>query len=206
MGSDTETNLTLTNRGTDSLRIDSDQGTDAVVPAATRALAGLLTSTDKRKVDTIPTEWSSTATYGGESLVSLNNIIYVSLTGNTDKQPATQGIVYTLGTAAVGTVNVVAVVDGVSTTLSTFTTSTTTTVESLVDGIVANFSSSEYTIAENSAGTGVSVTRTNDTNPFTLLSDVLNTGFTASGFNATAEFWQEELDYIKTRGINVLTN
>ena len=208
LGSDTETNLTLTNRGTDSLRIDSDQGTDAVVPAATRALAGLLTSTDKRKVDTIPTEWSSTATYGGESLVSLNNIIYVSLTGNTDKQPATQGVIYTLADGAVVTagenVNIVARVDGVSTTLSTFTTISTTTVETLVDGLVANFSSSEYTIAENSAGTGVSVTK-NDRTPFTLLSDALNTGFSLGSFNATAEFWQEELDYIKTRGINVLT-
>ena len=205
LGSDTETNLTITNHGTDSLRIDSDQGTDAVVPAATKILAGLLTATDKRRVDTIPTEWSSTTVYGGESLVSLNETIYVSLTGSTNQQPALQGIVYTLGTAAVGTASIRAVVDGVSTTLSTFTTNLGTTVSVLVDRLVSNFSSSEYTIAENSAGDGVIVTK-NDRNPFTLLADVVNTGFTASAFNATAEFWQEELDYIKTRGINVLVN
>ena len=184
----------------------SPLGADTVIPVATRSIDGLLTSTDKRKVDTIPTEWNSTTAYGGASLVSLNDIIYVSLKGSTNQQPAVQGIIYTVGEAAVGTVNIVAVVGGVSTTLSTFTTGLGTTVASLVDGLVANFSSSEYTIAENSAGTGVSVTRTNDTNPFTLLSDVLNTGFTANGFNATAEFWQEELEYITSRGVNVLAN
>ena len=175
------------------------------VPAATRSTIGLLTATDKRKVDTIPTEWNSTTAYGGASQVSLNDIIYVSLTGSTNQQPALQGIVYTVSTAAVGNATIRVVVDGTSTTLSTFTTSATTTVESLVDGLVANFSSTEYTIAENSAGTGVAVTK-NDHTPFTLLSDVVNTGFTASAFNASAEFWQEELEYITSRGVNVLAD
>ena len=184
------------------------------VPAATRSTIGLLTATDKRKVDTIPTEWNSTTAYGGASQVSLNDIIYVSLTGSTNQQPETQGVLYTLEADAVvaaDDVNIVVVVDGVSTTLATFTTVAetltipATTVEGLVDGLIADFNSSEYTIAENSAGTGVIVTK-NDHAPFTLLSDALNTGFSFGSFNATAEFWQEELEYITSRGVNVLAD
>ena len=47
------TNLSIANRGTNTLDIASDTGTDATIPAATNALTGLMTSTDKAKLDGI---------------------------------------------------------------------------------------------------------------------------------------------------------
>ena len=47
------TNLSVTNRDTDSLDIASSTGNDAEVPSATRALAGLQSAADKTKLDGI---------------------------------------------------------------------------------------------------------------------------------------------------------
>jgi hypothetical protein len=47
------TNLGIANRGTETLDITSSDGIDATVPAATTSLTGLLTSTDKTKLDGI---------------------------------------------------------------------------------------------------------------------------------------------------------
>jgi hypothetical protein len=48
------TNLTVTNRTDTNLTVDCDTGTDAVLPPATAALAGLMVATDKAKLDAIP--------------------------------------------------------------------------------------------------------------------------------------------------------
>ena len=47
------TNLTITNRSGNGFTIDSSTGSDAAVPAATTALAGLLEATDKVKLDSV---------------------------------------------------------------------------------------------------------------------------------------------------------
>ena len=54
-GGSGSTNLAVANRGTDTLDITSDTGTDATIPAATTSLTGLLTSADKTKLDGIAT-------------------------------------------------------------------------------------------------------------------------------------------------------
>ena len=59
-GTSTPTNLSIVNRGADTLDVASDTGTDATLPAATTAAAGLMTGTDKTALDA--------ATYSGETL------------------------------------------------------------------------------------------------------------------------------------------
>lgn len=48
---ETATNLTIANRGTDTLDINSSTGADITVPVATASLTGLMNSVDKAKVD-----------------------------------------------------------------------------------------------------------------------------------------------------------
>jgi hypothetical protein len=56
------TNLSIANRGTTTLDVASDTGTDATIPAATTSLTGLLTSADKTKLDGIATGATANAT------------------------------------------------------------------------------------------------------------------------------------------------
>jgi len=56
------TNLSIANRGTTTLDVASDTGTDATIPAATTSLTGLLTSADKTKLDGVATGATANAT------------------------------------------------------------------------------------------------------------------------------------------------
>jgi len=53
VGTATETNLSIANRGASTLDILSSTGIDVTVPAATTSLTGLLTAADKTLIDTI---------------------------------------------------------------------------------------------------------------------------------------------------------
>jgi hypothetical protein len=54
-------NLSVANRGTSTLDIASDTGTDATLPAATTSLTGLMSSADKTKLDGIATAATANA-------------------------------------------------------------------------------------------------------------------------------------------------
>lgn len=67
------TNLSIANRGTETLDIASDTGTDATIPAATTSLTGLFTAADKTKLNGIGTGANVTSVAGRTGVVTLTS-------------------------------------------------------------------------------------------------------------------------------------
>lgn len=65
------TNLSIINRGTDTLDIASSSGADATVPAATASLTGLMSSADKAKLNGIGAGANVTSVAGQTGVVTL---------------------------------------------------------------------------------------------------------------------------------------
>lgn len=64
-----QTNLSIGDRTSTTLEIDSDTGTDAIVPAATDSLAGLMTGTEHQKLGNIET--GATRDQTGDEIITL---------------------------------------------------------------------------------------------------------------------------------------
>lgn len=75
-GTSTPTNLAVAARGANSLDVTSDTGTDATLPAATSALAGLMSAADKTKLDGL-----SGAAGGGAPVYRKANVVANGVTG-----------------------------------------------------------------------------------------------------------------------------
>ena len=67
------TNLSIAGRNANTLKIASDTGTNATVPAATTELAGLLTATDKTKLDDAVTDAGVTSITAGVGIAVDNS-------------------------------------------------------------------------------------------------------------------------------------
>lgn len=99
------TNLSIANRTAAALDVTSDTGTDATVPAATTSLAGLLTSTDKTKLDGIAegaqvNTVSSVHGRTGAVVAASNDYNNTAQTGMTLSLPRVNQTVYPHATAA----------------------------------------------------------------------------------------------------------
>ena len=75
-GASTPTNLAVAARGATTLDVTSDTGTDATLPAATSALAGLMSAADKTKLDGL-----SGAAGGGAPVYRKANVVANGVTG-----------------------------------------------------------------------------------------------------------------------------
>ena len=75
-GTSTPTNLAVAARGATTLDVTSDTGTDATLPAATSALAGLMSAADKTKLDGL-----SGAAGGGAPVYRKANVVANGVTG-----------------------------------------------------------------------------------------------------------------------------
>ena len=58
------TDLSVINRGTETLDVDSSTGSEATIPAATTSLAGLMTAADKTKLDGVPDDIATPSDIG----------------------------------------------------------------------------------------------------------------------------------------------
>ena len=206
LGANEPTNLSVSSHNSTTLDIDSSTGTNITIDGATDNLSGLLSAAGNVKLGTIADAWNPTTSYGGDDVVNIFGDIYIALNSSQGSQPNTRAVLLTGDGGSAGTAELRAVIEGVSTALASFAVTSSTTIEEIIDGLLLSTNQTtaagDYTITKIDSSS-LSTTH-NDNSELLLFIDVLNTGFTQSGFSATSSLWQKELEYIFSRDINVL--